>query len=87
MSNEKRKELFERAVNTYRGLITYQEDLKQLQDDFTYDKDLNTNGMDKKDVKRIMSAAKLFAEESSDKAEAKVSELKEVLDTMQELCE
>ena len=80
MSSSKRKELFERAVNTYRGLITYQ-------DDFTYDKDLNTNGMDKKDVKRIMSAAKLFAEESSDKAEAKVCELKEVLDTMQELCE
>ena len=52
-----KQNLYSRAYQLAQEIITLQEDLKELVTEFAYDKEYNTEGFDKKDVKKIIKAA------------------------------
>lgn len=67
------KQLFDRAINVEREILSLQEDLKELKSEFTYHQDHNTQGLDKEEVGKVMKAAKAAAKQ--DDLEAKIEEL------------
>jgi hypothetical protein len=73
---QSKQNLFDRAYQLAQEIITLQEDLKQLNIEFAYDKKDNTEGYDKKEVKKIIKAAMLKAKE--DDLAGKASDLKEL---------
>ena len=58
-----KQNLYSRAYQLAQEIITLQEDLKELVTEFAYDKEYNTEGFDKKDVKKIIKAAVAKAKE------------------------
>ena len=65
-----RKELFKRAYNLEQESVQAQELLKELKTDFSYDKDVCTDGLPKKDVAKILRAAKAKAAQNNLKEKA-----------------
>jgi hypothetical protein len=62
--------------------VCAQEDLKELVTEFAYDKEYNTEGFDKKDVKKIIKAAVAKAKEDDLKTKAdELNELQEIQET------
>lgn len=74
--------LYSRAYQLAQEIITLQEDLKELAGEFTYDKEYNTEGFDKKEVAKIIKAA--VAKAKADDLQGKADVLKELQD-IQEL--
>lgn len=77
-----KQNLYSRAYQLAQEIITLQEDLKELVTEFAYDKEYNTEGFDKKDVKKIIKAAvaKAKADDLKTKAE-ELNELQEIQET------
>ena len=73
-----KQNLYSRAYQLAQEIITLQEDLKELVTEFAYDKEYNTEGFDKKDVKKIIKAAVAKAKE--DDLKTKADELNELQD-------
>jgi 1-aminocyclopropane-1-carboxylate deaminase/D-cysteine desulfhydrase-like pyridoxal-dependent ACC family enzyme len=81
--SEQRKELFRRAYNLEQEIVQAQELLKDLKAEFSYDKEFNTQGLPKKDVAKVMKAAKAKAAQNNLKEKAE--ELLEVDALIEEL--
>jgi hypothetical protein len=77
-----KQNLYSRAYQLTQEIITLQEDLKELKGEFSYDKEYNTDGFDKKDVSKIIKAAvaKAKADDLKTKAE-ELNELQEIQET------
>jgi uncharacterized protein (UPF0335 family) len=79
---KERQSLYSRAYQLAQEIITLQEDLKELVTEFAYDKEYNTEGFDKKDVKKIIKAAVARAKEDDLKTKAdELNELQEIQET------
>jgi len=77
-----KQNLYSRAYQLAQEIITLQEDLKELVTEFAYDKEYNTEGFDKKDVKKIIKAAVAKAKEDDLKTKAdEIKELQEIQET------
>ena len=76
------KDLFTRSYNLTQEILTLQEDLKELSNEFSYDKEYNVGGCPKKEVKKVMKAA--IAKAKADDLQGKAEELNE-LQELQEL--
>lgn len=62
-----KESLFKRAVDIYQQMDTLKSDLKALREDFTYDEDVNPEGLPKEDVKEIVSFAAKYVADSVEK--------------------
>jgi len=71
-----KQSLFDRAYQLEQEILTLTEDLKELKGEFVYHKEYNTSGFDKKEVEKIMKAAK--AKVKQDDLKAKAEELNEI---------
>jgi hypothetical protein len=70
---KERQSLYSRAYQLAQEAITNKEDVKELVGEFTYDKEYNTDGFDKAEVKNIVKAAQ--AQAKQDNLAEKVEEL------------
>lgn len=70
---KERQSLYSRAYQLAQEAITNKEDVKELAGEFTYDKEYNTDGFDKAEVKNIVKAAQ--AKAKMDNLAEKVEEL------------
>ncbi len=71
-----KKNLFERAYQLAQEAIMNKEDTKELVGEFSYHKDDNPQGYDKKEVKNIVKAA--HAKAKSENLKQKIEELEEI---------
>ena len=77
-----KQNLYSRAYQLAQEIITLQEDLKELKGEFSYDKEYNTDGFDKKEVSKIIKAAVAKAKEDDLKTKAdELNELQEIQET------
>lgn len=74
----KQQELFQRTYNLESEINMLMEGLKEVKSEFSYDKDVNTSGLDKDEVKKIMKAAK---------SKVKMDNLREKADELNEIAE
>lgn len=65
-----KQSLFDRAYQLAQEAITNKEDMKELAGEFTYDKEYNTEGFDKTEVKDLIKAAQAKAKQDDLKAKA-----------------
>ena len=79
---KEKQSLYSRAYQLAQEAITNKEDMKELAGEFTYNKEYNTEGFDKQEVKDIVKAAVAKAKE--DDLQAKSDECKKLQD-IQEL--
>lgn len=70
---KERQSLYSRAYQLAQEAITNKEDVKELIGEFAYDKEYNTDGFDKAEVKNIVKAAQAKAKQ--DNLAEKVEEL------------
>ncbi|MNQ87505.1 hypothetical protein D3C85_1027310 [compost metagenome] len=78
-------DLYERSKALYREIVTLEEDLEALAEEFTYVKDENDGGIDKKEVKATLKAAEVYVRNNVDKIEDKIQKDKEFLESYREL--
>lgn len=78
-----KKELFRRAYNLEQEIVQAQELLKDLKGEFSYDKEFCTDGLPKKEVSKILKAAKSKAKQ--DNLKEKAEELLEIDALVEEL--
>lgn len=62
-----KENLFNRAVDIYQQMDTLKSDLKALREDFTYDEDVNPEGLPKEDVKEVVAFANKYVSDGLDK--------------------
>jgi hypothetical protein len=67
---KERQSLYDRAYQLAQEAITNKEDMKELAGEFTYDKEYNTEGFDKTEVKGLIKAAQAKAKQDDLKAKA-----------------
>lgn len=79
---KEKQSLYTRAYQLAQEAITNKEDMKELVGEFTYDKEYNTEGFEKQEVKDIVKAAVAKAKE--DDLQGKADELSK-LQEIQEL--
>lgn len=79
---KEKQSLYNRAYQLAQEAITNKEDMKELAGEFTYDKEYNTEGFEKQEVKDIVKAAVAKAKE--DDLQGKADELSK-LQEIQEL--
>jgi hypothetical protein len=70
---KEKQSLYSRAYQLAQEAITNKEDMKELAGEFTYDKEYNTDGFEKNEVKDIVKAA--TAKAKQDNLAEKVEEL------------
>ena len=80
---EQKVDLFRRTYNLEQEIIQAKELQKDLKDEFTYHKELNTSGLHKDVVKKVIRAAK--AKASQDDLKTKAAELVEIDEIISEL--
>lgn len=68
--------LYNRAYQLAQEAITNKEDMKELAGEFTYDKEYNSDGFEKDNVKEIINAA--VAKAKSDDLQGKADKLKKL---------
>lgn len=67
---EQRKELFARTYNLEQEIVQAKELQKELKSEFTYHRELNTTGLEKEEVARVMKAAQAKAKQDNLKEKA-----------------
>ena len=72
---EQRKELFTRTYNLEQEVVQAKELQKELKGEYTYHRELNTTGLDKDEVKRVMKAAQAKAKQDNLKEKAEENSL------------
>ena len=80
---EQKVDLFRRTYNLEQEIIQAKELQKDLKDEFTYHKELNTSRLHKDVVKKVIRAAK--AKASQDDLKTKAAELVEIDEIISEL--
>ena len=85
MSELTRENLFNRAKNVFTEVITLEQDVDALINEFTFDEEENPNGMDKKEVRAIVKAAEVYARNNVEKVEEKIAREQEFLDLYRDL--
>ena len=78
-----RKELFKRAYNLEQEIVQAKELQKELKGEFEYHKEMNTSGLEKEIVKKVMKAAVTKAKQ--DQLEQKANDLLELNELISEL--
>lgn len=81
----KQSELYTRAKALYQEVITLEQDIEALGEEFTYVKEENESGIDKKVVKATLKVAEVYVRNSVDKVEDKIAKDQEFLETYKEL--
>lgn len=81
----KQNELYERAKALYQEVVTLEQDIEALAQDFTFVKEENESGIDKKLVKSTLKAAETYVRNSVDKVEDKIAKEQEFLELYKEL--
>lgn len=78
---KEKQSLFDRAYQLAQEAITNKEDTKELAGEFTYDKEYNTEGFDKIEVKDLIKAAQAKAKQDDLKGKAdELNKLQELQD-------
>lgn len=80
MSELTKENLFNRAKNVFTEVITLEQDVDALINEFTFDEEENPNGMDKKEVRAVVKAAEVYARNNVEKVEEKIAREQEFLD-------
>lgn len=85
MSELTKENLFNRAKNVFTEVITLEQDVDTLINEFTFDEEENPNGMDKKEVRAVVKAAEVYARNNVEKVEEKIAREQEFLDLYRDL--
>lgn len=85
MTTLNKESLYTRAKALYNGVVTLEQDLEALADEFTFQKDENVNGLKKDIVKATLKAAETYVRNSIDKEEDKIVKAKEFVDFYKEI--
>lgn len=80
-----KENLFNRAKNIFTEVITLENDVDALIDEFTYDEDENPSGIDKKEVRAVVKAAEVHARNNVEKVEEKIAREQEFLELYRDL--
>lgn len=80
-----KENLFNRAKNIFTEVITLENDVDALIDEFTYDEDENPSGIDKKEVRAVVKAAEVYARNNVEKVEEKIAREQEFLELYRDL--
>lgn len=78
-------ELYQRAKNLYNEIVTLEDDLDALAEEFTYKEGDNESGIDKKEVKATLKAAETYVRNNVEKVEDKIQKDQEFLELYKEL--
>lgn len=82
---EMKQNLFRRTYNLEQEVVQAKELQKELKGEFTYDKETNVNGLDKKLVAKIMKAAQSKAKQDNLKEKAEqLIEIDALIDELEE---
>lgn len=78
---KEKQELYNRAYQLAQEAIINKEDMKELAGEFIYDKEYNSDGFDKAEVKDLIKAAQAKAKQDDLKAKAdELNKLQELQD-------
>lgn len=80
-----KNDLYTRAKALYNEVVTLEQDIDALAEEFTYVKDENEQGLDKKDVKATLKAAEVYVRNNVEKVEDKIAKEQEFLELYKEL--
>lgn len=78
-------DLYTRAKALYQEIVTLEQDLSALADEYTYQKDDNECGLEKSIVKATLKSAEVYVRNSVDKVEDKIVKEQEFLEFYKEL--
>ena len=78
-----KRDLFNRTYNLEQEVVQAKELQKELKGEFEYHKELNTSGLEKEIVKKVMKAA--VAKAKQDQLEQKANDLLELNEVISEL--
>ena len=78
-----KRDLFNRTYNLEQEIVQAKELQKELKGEFEYHKELNTSGLEKEIVKKVMKAA--VAKAKQDQLEQKANDLLELNELISEL--
>ena len=80
-----KESLYTRAKALYNEVVTLEQDLEALADEFTFQKDENVNGLKKDIVKATLKAAETYVRNNVEKVEEKIVKDQEFLEFYKEL--
>lgn len=85
MADLNKEALYTRAKALYQEVVTLEQDIEALAGEFSFEKEINESGMDKKLVKATLKAAETYVRNSVDKVEDKIVKDQEFLEFYKEL--
>lgn len=85
MTTLNKEALYTRAKALYNEVVTLEQDLEALADEFTFQKDENLNGLKKDIVKATLKAAETYVRNNVEKVEEKIVKDQEFLEFYKEL--
>jgi hypothetical protein len=85
MTHLTKESLYTRAKALYQEVVTLEQDLEALAEEFTFQKDDNVNGMKKDIVKSTLKAAEAYVRNNVEKVEEKIVKDQEFLEFYKEL--
>lgn len=80
-----KESLYTRAKALYNEVVTLEQDLEALADEFTFQKDENVDGLKKDIVKATLKAAETYVRNNVEKVEEKIVKDQEFLEFYKEL--
>lgn len=80
-----KESLYERAKALFNEIVTLEQDLAALGEEFTYVKNENELGLEKAVVKSTLKAAETYVRNSIDKEEDKIVKAKEFVEFYKEI--
>lgn len=85
MTDLNKENLYTRAKALYQEVITLEQDIEALAQEFTFAKEDNEGGLKKDVVKSTLKAAEVYVRNSVDKVEDKITKEQEFLEFYKEL--
>ena len=80
-----KESLYERSKALFNEIVTLEQDLAALGEEFTYQKNENELGLEKAMVKSTLKAAETYVRNSIDKEEDKIVKAKEFVEFYKEI--
>lgn len=80
-----KESLYERAKALFNEIVTLEQDLAELGEEYTYVKNENELGIEKAVVKSTLKAAETYVRNSIDKEEDKIVKAKEFIEFYKEI--
>lgn len=80
-----KESLYERSKALFNEIVTLEQDLAALGEEFTYQKNENELGLEKAVVKSTLKAAETYVRNSIDKEEDKIVKAKEFVEFYKEI--